>query len=222
MRLGLLGSPGAGKGTQAKFICEKYQIPQVSTGDMLRAAMRAGTALGQEVSGIVNAGRLVPDELMISLVKERLHAPDCARGFLLDGFPRTIPQATALEAIPIHFDAMLEIRVPDDLLVERLSGRWVHPASGRVYHVVYQPPKQAGKDDVTGEPLIQRADDQEETVRQRLALYHHQTEPLVKYYADKGILIVIDGGKAVNEVTQQIFEVLSAVHRQGEKGYVGE
>ena len=211
MRLVLLGCPGVGKGTQAKFISEKYGIAAISTGDMLRAAMNAGTSLGRQVAECVNAGHLVPDDMMIELVQQRLKLPDCARGFLLDGFPRTIPQAEALVAASICLDRVLEIRVPDEVLVERLSGRRVHPGSGRVYHIRYQPPQVAGVDDVTGEPLVHRADDEESTVRKRLALYHEQTEPLVKYYADRGILTVIDGTDDVSDVTRHIFEALSAV-----------
>jgi len=217
MRLVLLGCPGAGKGTQAKFICERYGIASISTGDMLRSAMNAGTPLGRQVSEIVNAGRLVPDEVMIEIIKERLKAPDCAGGFLLDGFPRTIPQAEALARISVLLDAVIEIQVPDKLLVERLSGRRVHPASGRVYHVYNQPPRVAGLDDVTGEPLVQRADDSEETVRKRLALYHQQTEPLVNYYSNQGILIGVDGTQSVSEVSRFIFKALSQVTLQGEK-----
>lgn len=220
MQLVLLGCPGAGKGTQARFICEKYNIALISTGDMLRAAMVAGTKLGKQVAQIVDRGQLVPDEVMIALVKERLQAPDCEKGCLLDGFPRTIPQAESLSRIPLDLDAVIEIRVPDETLVKRLSGRRVHPASGRVYHVDYQPPRVAGCDDETGEPLIQRADDEEATVRKRLALYHQQTEPLANYYASRGLLKVVDGTQSVSEVSASIFKALSAVHKQGEK-YAG-
>jgi len=211
MRLVLLGCPGVGKGTQARFISERYGIASISTGDMLRVTMSAGTPLGHQVAEVVNAGHLVPDDMMIELVRQRLQAPDCARGFLLDGFPRTIPQAEALAAIPVLLDRVLEIRVPDEVLVERLSGRRVHPASGRVYHIRHQPPRVAGIDDVTGEPLVHRVDDEEGTVRKRLALYHQQTEPLVEYYGDQGILTVIDGTDSVTGVTRHIFEVLSAL-----------
>ncbi|MGL5781108.1 MAG: adenylate kinase, partial [Plesiomonas shigelloides] len=189
MRIILLGAPGAGKGTQAQFIMEKYGIPQISTGDMLRAAVKAGTELGLQAKAIMDAGQLVTDELIISLVKERIAQEDCCNGFLLDGFPRTIPQADAMKEAGIDVDFVLEFDVPDQVIVERMSGRRVHPASGRVYHVVYNPPKVEGKDDVTGEDLIIRADDEAETVRKRLAIYHEQTEPLVAYYtkeADAG------------------------------------
>jgi adenylate kinase len=183
MRLILLGAPGAGKGTQATFICQKYGIPQISTGDMLRAAVKAGTPLGLAAKQVMDAGGLVSDDLIIALVKERISQPDCAKGFLFDGFPRTIPQADAMRAASVKLDLVLEIDVPDSAIVDRMSGRWVHAASGRTYHVHNNPPKVAGLDDVTGEPLTQRPDDQEEIVRKRLATYHEQTEPLVAYYA---------------------------------------
>jgi len=182
MRVILLGAPGAGKGTQAKFICEEFSIPQISTGDMLRAAVKAGTPLGLKVKGIMESGGLVSDEVIIDLVKERITADDCANGFLFDGFPRTIPQAEALAASGVEIDAVVEIDVDDEEIVGRLSGRRVHEASGRVYHVIHNPPKQEGLDDETGEPLVQRADDQEETVRKRLGVYHDQTKPLVDFY----------------------------------------
>ena len=172
MRLILLGGPGAGKGTQANFIKEKYGIPQISTGDMLRAAVKAGTALGLEAKKIMDAGGLVSDDIILGLVKERIQESDCANGFLLDGFPRTIPQADGLKQEGIAIDSVVEIAVDDEEIIKRMSGRRVHPASGRTYHVVFNPPKEEGKDDVTGEPLIQRDDDQEETVRKRLAVYH--------------------------------------------------
>ena len=183
MRLILLGPPGAGKGTQASLICEKFGIPQVSTGDMLRAAVKAGTPLGLAAKEVMDAGGLVSDDLIIGLVKERIAQPDCANGVLFDGFPRTIPQAEAMKT-SIRLDAVLEIDVPDAVIVERMSGRRVHQPSGRTYHVVFNPPKVRGKDDVTGEDLIQRDDDREETVRRRLAIYHRQTQPLVEYYLD--------------------------------------
>ena len=183
MRLILLGAPGAGKGTQAAFLCQKYGIPQISTGDMLRAAVKAGTPLGQAAKKVMDSGGLVSDDIIIGLVKERLSQPDCARGFLFDGFPRTLPQADAMKNAGVKIDCVLEINVPDAVIVERMSGRRVHPASGRTYHVKFNPPKVRGKDDVTGEPLIQREDDREETVKKRLAIYHAQTEPLVMYYA---------------------------------------
>jgi adenylate kinase len=182
MRIILLGAPGAGKGTQAQFLMNKYGIPQISTGDMLRAAIKEGTALGLAAKQVMDAGQLVSDDLIIGLVKERISKEDCAKGFLLDGFPRTIPQADAMKANGVVVDHVIEFDVPDDVIVERMSGRRVHPASGRVYHVTYNPPKAEGKDDVTGEDLVIREDDKEETVRKRLGIYHEQTELLVGYY----------------------------------------
>lgn len=183
MRLILLGAPGAGKGTQATFICQRFGIPQISTGDMLRAAVKAGTPLGLQADAVMKSGALVSDDLIIALVKERIAQPDCAAGFLFDGFPRTIPQADAMKAAGVKLDLVLEIDVPFDAIVERLSGRRSHPASGRTYHVKFNPPKVAGVDDVTGEPLIQRDDDKEETVLKRLQVYQNQTRPLVDYYS---------------------------------------
>ncbi|MEY2769902.1 MAG: adenylate kinase [Pseudomonadota bacterium] len=183
MRLILLGAPGAGKGTQATFICQKYGIPQISTGDMLRAAVKAGTPLGQQAQSVMASGGLVSDDLIISLVKERIAQPDCSNGFLFDGFPRTIPQADAMRAAGVKLDYVLEIDVPFEAIIERMSGRRSHPASGRTYHVTFNPPKVAGVDDVTGEPLVQREDDKEETVRKRLDVYSAQTRPLVDYYS---------------------------------------
>ncbi|HJS13838.1 MULTISPECIES: adenylate kinase [Rheinheimera] len=182
MRIILLGAPGAGKGTQAQFLMNKYGIPQISTGDMLRAAIKEGTALGLAAKQVMDAGQLVSDDLIIGLVKERISKEDCAKGFLLDGFPRTIPQADAMKANGVVVDHVIEFDVPDDVIVERMSGRRVHPASGRVYHVSYNPPKVDGKDDLTGEDLVIREDDKEETVRKRLGIYHEQTELLVGYY----------------------------------------
>jgi len=183
MRLILLGPPGAGKGTQAGFIRDAYAIPQISTGDMLRAAVKAGTPLGLAAKKVMDSGALVSDEIIVGLVKDRLRQPDCANGYLFDGFPRTIPQADAMKDAGVAIDFVLEIDVPDAAIVERMSGRRVHLASGRTYHVRYNPPKMPDRDDVTGEPLIQRDDDREDTVRKRLAVYHEQTEPLVAYYA---------------------------------------
>ncbi len=183
MKLILLGAPGAGKGTQAAFITEKYGIPQISTGDMLRAAVKAGTPLGLEAKKVMDAGQLVSDEIILGLIKERLQQPDCAKGFLFDGFPRTIPQAEALRTQGVDLDLVLEIDVPDEEIIKRMSGRRVHTASGRTYHIVFNPPKVAGKDDATGEDLIQREDDKEETVRKRLDVYHSQTKPLVEFYS---------------------------------------
>jgi adenylate kinase len=182
MRLILLGPPGAGKGTQAAFITQKYGIPQISTGDMLRAAVKAGTPLALSVKKVIDAGQLVSDDIIIRLVRERLREPDCANGYLFDGFPRTIPQAEAMKSNGVRLDFVLEIDVPEAEIVQRMSGRRVHPASGRSYHVKFNPPKAAGRDDVTGEPLIQREDDREDTVRKRLEVYRRQTQPLVDYY----------------------------------------
>lgn len=183
MRLILLGAPGAGKGTQAAYICQKYGIPQISTGDMLRAAVKAGTPLGLQAKTVMESGGLVSDDLIINLVKERISQPDCAQGFLFDGFPRTIPQADAMKAAGVKLDFVLEIDVPFEAIIERMSGRRSHPASGRTYHVKFNPPKVAGKDDVTGEALVQREDDKEETVKKRLDVYSAQTRPLVDYYS---------------------------------------
>ena len=184
MRLILLGAPGAGKGTQATFIKEKYNIPQISTGDMLRAAIKEGTELGLAAKKVMDAGQLVSDDIIIGLVKDRLKAPDCANGYLFDGFPRTTAQADAMKDAGVKIDYVLEIAVPDDQIVERMSGRRSHPASGRVYHVKFNPPKVEGKDDVTGEDLVQRDDDKEETVKKRLDVYHNQTEVLLGYYGE--------------------------------------
>ncbi len=183
MRLILLGAPGAGKGTQAQFICERFGIPQISTGDMLRAAVKAGTELGIAAKKIMDSGGLVSDDIIIGLVKDRLTHADCAKGYLFDGFPRTIPQAQAMKDAGVPIDYVLEIDVPFDAIIDRMSGRRVHPASGRTYHIKFNPPKVAGKDDVTGEDLIQRDDDKEETVRKRLQVYNDQTRPLVDYYS---------------------------------------
>jgi adenylate kinase len=218
MRLILLGAPGAGKGTQATFICQKYQIPQISTGDMLRAAVKAGTELGQQAKKVMDAGGLVSDELIINLVKERIAQPDCAQGFLFDGFPRTIPQADAMKAAGVKLDYVLEIDVPFDAIIERMSGRRSHPASGRTYHVKYNPPKTAGLDDVTGEPLVQRDDDKEETVRKRLEVYSAQTRPLVDYYsqwakvdpASAPRYRAISGMGGVDEITTRALAALAA------------
>ena len=218
MRLILLGAPGAGKGTQATFICQKYGIPQISTGDMLRAAVKAGTPLGIEAKKIMDAGGLVSDELIINLVKDRIAQPDCANGFLFDGFPRTIPQAEAMKAAGVKLDYVLEIDVPFDAIVERMSGRRSHPASGRTYHVKFNPPKVEGKDDVTGEPLVQRDDDKEETVNKRLEVYSAQTRPLVDYYsgwakADAAAAPkyrAISGMGSVDDITARAFEALAS------------
>ena len=182
MRLILLGAPGAGKGTQAAIICQKYAIPQISTGDMLRAAIQQNSALGQQAKSIMGAGRLVSDELVIKLVNDRIALPDCANGFLFDGFPRTIAQADAMKSSGVRIDYVLKIDIPHDIIIERMSGRRSHPPSGRTYHVKFNPPKVPGRDDLTGEPLVQREDDQEETVRRRLEIYAEETRPLVAYY----------------------------------------
>ncbi|KGP64460.1 adenylate kinase [Legionella norrlandica] len=184
MRLMLLGGPGAGKGTQASLLIDRYKIPQISTGDMLRAAIAQGTPLGLSAKKIMESGGLVSDDIIIDLVKERLKKPDCARGFLFDGFPRTLVQAEALKQAGIHLDYVIEIAVDDEEIIKRISGRRIHQPSGRVYHILYHPPKEPGKDDITGESLIQRDDDKEETIRKRLEVYHSQTAPLVKYYKD--------------------------------------
>ena len=218
MRLILLGAPGAGKGTQATFICQKYGIPQISTGDMLRAAVKAGTPLGLELKKVMDSGALVSDELIINLVKERIAQPDCAQGFLFDGFPRTIPQADAMKAAGVKLDFVLEIDVPFDAIIERMSGRRSHPASGRTYHVKFNPPKVANVDDVTGEPLVQREDDKEDTVKNRLAVYSAQTRPLVDYYSNWAKddaqsapkYRAISGTGGVDEITARAFAALSA------------
>ncbi|MBC7610066.1 MAG: adenylate kinase [Polaromonas sp.] len=217
MRLILLGAPGAGKGTQATFICQKYNIPQISTGDMLRAAVKAGTPLGIEAKKIMDSGALVSDDLIINLVKERIGQADCSKGFLFDGFPRTIPQADAMKAAGVKLDYVLEIDVPFEAIIERMSGRRSHTASGRTYHVKYNPPKVEGLDDVTGEPLIQREDDKEETVRKRLEVYSAQTRPLVDYYsfwaktepALAPAYRAISGTGTVDEITTRAFAALS-------------
>ena len=216
MRLILLGGPGAGKGTQAAFITQRYGIPQISTGDMLRAAVKAGTPLGLAAKQVMDRGDLVSDDIIIGLVKERIKAPDAQRGFLFDGFPRTIPQAEAMKAAGVPIEHVVEVAVNDDTIVERMSGRRAHLPSGRTYHVKFNPPKKAGVDDVTGEPLVQRDDDKEETVKKRLAVYHQQTEPLVEYYsrwAAKGDARApkyhrIEGLGKVEEVRDRIFAAL--------------
>ncbi|BES83966.1 adenylate kinase [Pectobacterium araliae] len=213
MRIILLGAPGAGKGTQAQFIMEKYGIPQISTGDMLRAAVKAGTELGKQAKEIMDAGKLVTDELVIALVKERIAQEDCRNGFLLDGFPRTIPQADAMKDAGINVDYVIEFAVPDELIIDRIIGRRVHAASGRVYHVKFNPPKVEGKDDVTGEDLSIRKDDQEDTVRKRLVEYHQQTAPLVSYYqkeADAGNTryFKVEGTRKVEEVRTELETIL--------------
>ena len=218
MRLILLGAPGAGKGTQANLIKEKFNIPQISTGDMLRAAVQAGTPLGKAAKKIMDAGKLVSDDIIINLVKERICQPDCINGFLFDGFPRTIPQAQALKDAGINIDFVVEIEVPDSDIIQRMSGRRVHPSSGRTYHISFNPPKVANKDDITGEELVQRPDDEAATVTTRLAVYHEQTKPLVEYYqawAKSGDIhaphcINIPGIGSVNTIRERIFSALAA------------
>ena len=218
MRLILLGAPGAGKGTQATFVCRKYGIPQISTGDMLRAAVKAGTPLGIEAKKIMDSGGLVGDELIINLVKDRIAQLDCAKGFLFDGFPRTLPQADAMKAAGVKLDYVLEIDVPFEAIIERMSGRRSHPASGRTYHLKFNPPKTDGKDDLTGEPLIQRDDDKEETVRKRLEVYSAQTRPLVDYYSSWAKAApdaapqyrAISGMGSVEDITARAFKALSS------------
>ena len=216
MRLILLGAPGAGKGTQSTFICQRLGIPQISTGDMLRAAVKAGTPLGVAAKKVMDSGGLVSDDIIIGLVKERIAQPDCANGFLFDGFPRTIPQADAMKAAGVKLDLVLEIDVPDEAIVERMSGRRAHLPSGRTYHVKFNPPKVAGQDDVTGEPLIQRDDDKEETVKKRLEVYQSQTRPLVDYYgqwattgeAGAPRYARISGTGSVDEITSRVMGAL--------------
>ena len=213
MKLILLGAPGAGKGTQAAFICQKFGIPQISTGDMLRAAVKAGTPLGLQAKAVMEAGGLVSDDLIINLVKERIAQPDCAQGFLFDGFPRTIPQAEAMKSAGVNLDHVLEINVPFEAIIERISGRRSHPASGRIYHVTFNPPKVEGLDDVTGEPLIQRDDDKEEVVKKRLEVYHDQTAVLIGFYSklegEKAPkYIKVDGTQAVESVKAEVLAAL--------------
>lgn len=216
MRLILLGGPGAGKGTQANYIKENYRIPQISTGDMLRAAVKAGTELGLKAKEFMDSGGLVPDDVIIGLVKERIKESDCEKGFLFDGFPRTIPQADAMKEAGVPIDAVVDINVPDEEIIKRMGGRRAHLASGRTYHIIFNPPKEEGKDDVTGEPLVQRDDDKEATVRKRLEVYHDQTEPLIDYYknwqsagqADAPQYFRIEGVGKVKEIRDLIFSAL--------------
>lgn len=218
MRLILLGGPGAGKGTQATFITEKYGIPQISTGDMLRAAVKAGTPLGLEAKKIMDQGGLISDEIITGMVKDRVQQEDCKHGYLLDGFPRTIPQADAMREFNIDVDFVVEINVDDAEIIKRMSGRRAHLASGRTYHLVYNPPKEAGKDDVTGEPLVQRDDDREETVKKRLDVYHEQTEPLIDYYqafansneSNAPNYVKIDGIGSVEDIKAKVFASLES------------
>jgi adenylate kinase len=213
----LLGMPGAGKGTQARYLIEKYGIPQISTGDMLRAAVKAGTKLGLEAKKFMDAGQLVPDQVIIGLVKDRIHQPDCAQGFLFDGFPRTIPQAEAMKQASVDLDYVVEIDVPDEEILKRLSGRRVHLASGRTYHIHFNPPKLAGKDDVSGEDLIQREDDKEATILKRLEVYHNQTKQLIDYYtkmaasggANAPKYRKVSGTGSVDEIRDRIFSALA-------------
>jgi adenylate kinase len=214
MKIMLLGMPGAGKGTQAQFLIERYGIPQISTGDMLRAAVKASTPLGTQAKQYMDKGELCPDRLVIELVKERVQEPDCAGGFIIDGFPRTIPQAEALHDAGIDFDYVIEFDVDDDAVLKRLSGRRVHPASGRTYHVLFNPPQVPGKDDVTGEDLVQRPDDAEETVRNRITTYHAQTKPLIAYYRDRAKqggprYLEISAAGTVEEIRDKLFSALA-------------
>ncbi len=213
LKILLLGAPGAGKGTQAQVMCEHFQIPQISTGDMLRAAIKAQTPLGLQAKKIMESGRLVSDDIIINLVKERIKEADCQQGFLFDGFPRTIPQAEAMEAAHVNLDVVIEVNVPDDEIIKRLSGRRVHVGSGRTYHIVFNPPKQEGLDDITGEPLILRSDDEEGTIKKRLEVYHQQTAPLIHFYRQREktgnlVFIKVDGLKPMKEVSQMIFNQL--------------
>ncbi len=216
MKIILLGGPGAGKGTQADFICGALQIPKISTGDMLRSAVKAGTPLGIAAKQVMDSGGLVSDEIILGLIRERIKDADCARGFLFDGFPRTIPQAEGLAAIGVDIDRVIEIAVSDEEIIRRMSGRRVHPASGRTYHVEFNPPKTAGIDDETGEPLVQRDDDREDTVRKRLAVYHDQTAPLVSFYHERirargnGKYARVDGIGSVQEIRQRVLDALNA------------
>ena len=209
MRILLLGAPGAGKGTQAAFIKDKFNIPQISTGDMLRAAVRAGTALGLEAKKVMEAGELVPDDLIMDLVKDRIRQDDCRQGYLFDGFPRTLGQAEAMQREGILIDCVVEIVVADDEIIKRLDGRRIHPGSGRVYHVLFNPPQQPGVDDVSGEALVQREDDREATVRKRLQVYHEQTAPLIRFYSDPSgpntpAYLRVDGAGDVREITKNL------------------
>lgn len=216
MKVILLGAPGAGKGTQATFICQKFTIPKIATGDMLRAAVKKQTEIGKQAAEIMAKGQLVPDTIVIEMVRERLQEPDCQRGYLFDGFPRTVPQAEALLAAQVHVDCVLEIAVPDAEIIQRLSGRWVHPASGRVYHTEYNPPKVAERDDETGDPLVQRDDDKKDTVLKRLTVYHQTTQPLVEWYqmqAKKGgplapRFVQISGVGQVQEIEERVMRAL--------------
>ena len=215
MKMMLFGMPGAGKGTQAQFLMEKYGIPQISTGDMLRAAVKAGTALGHEAVEYMNRGELVPDHIVVELVKQRVREPDCARGFIVDGFPRTIAQAEALQTAGVDFDCVVEFRISDEEVLRRLTGRRVHPASGRTYHVLYNPPRVPGKDDVTGEDLVQRPDDSEETIRNRIATYHVQTKPLIDYYSKRATgdgprYVCIDATGSVERIRDATISALGA------------
>lgn len=222
MRIILLGPPGAGKGTQAKFLSDKYQIPQIATGDMLRSAIKDGSQLGKAVEKAMNEGKLIADDVMIAIVQERIAKPDCKHGFLLDGFPRTLPQAESLTKAGIKMDFVVEIRVIDEEIVRRLSGRRVHPGSSRVYHTVYNPPQKPGFDDETGELLIQREDDQEETIRHRLNVYHKQTEPVISYYQDLAAnnvehapyYIYESGRDSIQQVRDEVIKAIEAVRAE--------
>lgn len=231
MRIILLGAPGAGKGTQAQFICERYHVPKISTGDMLRDEIAHATPIGQKVRSIMDAGQLVPEDIVVTLVKNRIINKDpaelitpqitaeCSNGFLLDGFPRTVSQAEALKSIGIHIDILIKIDVPDDEIVARLSGRWIHLPSGRVYHNIFNPPQTLGQDDMTGEPLTQREDDREDTIRRRLQIYHQQTEPLVEWYQKQGYpYVAISGQGSVEMVSERMMQALSKANKTEAKG----
>ena len=223
MRIILLGPPGAGKGTQAQFICDAFSIPQISTGDMLRAAMQAGTLLGRQVQEVVDSGALVSDDIIVALVRERIVEPDCGGGFLFDGFPRTIPQAEALQAAGVAVDAVVEITVPDAEIIKRMGGRRIHPGSGRVYHVDFNPPATPGTDDETGEPLIQREDDAEDRVRYRLDVYRQQTQPLITFYRDLAErtdlrYLAVSGSGTVEAIQGKLASALAAVRQASPKG----
>lgn len=218
MRIVLLGPPGAGKGTQAEFICQHYGIPKISTGDMLRSAVAAHTPIGQTLRKIMEEGKLVGDDLIIDLVKERLMAPDCKPGYLFDGFPRTLPQAQAMESLKIKLDVVIELAVHDDVLVSRLSGRRIHLSSGRVYHLQYNPPKEDGLDDITGEPLVHREDDYEETIRKRLQIYHQQTEPLIHWFKERNALYPyfrISGEDNLDSIQKKLMSILQNIIPKG-------
>jgi adenylate kinase len=209
MQIIFLGAPGAGKGTQAELIAKKFGIPKISTGDMLRSAVAAETPVGQTLKEVMSKGQLVPDDIIMTLIQERIGQPDCTKGYILDGFPRTLSQAEQLKAIQVHIDVVLQIMVPDEEIITRLSGRWIHPSSGRVYHYQSKLPKNPGLDDLTGEPLVQREDDKEATIRHRLAIFHEQTEPLINWYLKQSVKVIqISGSQPVDVVHLEILKAL--------------